>query len=260
MRIPENGARGNVKGKRQRRVEITERRLLRRSWPRLQVSLILSLTGMAGFLTSFCLLHLGVSRMWLRYPIAILTAYGVFLMLLGIWLWLQRHSPDIDPDLSTLDFTPSSTSGPGESLHFGGGDAGAGGAGGSWGESVSPASTASSESSGSADIGFDLDFGEGCLVVIALLAVAGGLVASFYVIYIAPALLAEILVDGAMVAGLYRRVKNIEPGNWLQTAVRRTILPAILAAVFFTIAGVALQKAYPAAQSIGDVWNQLKRS
>lgn len=217
---------------------------------------------MAGFLTSFCLLHLGVSRMWLRYPVAILTAYGVFLMLLGIWLWLQRHSLDVDPDLATLDFTSSSSSGPGESLHFGGGDAGGGGAGGSWGESVSSSTSASSVSgggSGSADIGFGLDFEEGCLVVIALLALVGGLVASFYVIYIAPALLAEILVDGAMVAGLYRRVKNIEQGNWLQTAVRRTILPAILAAAFFTVAGVALQKAYPTAQSIGDVWNQFKR-
>jgi hypothetical protein len=222
--------------------------------------LILSLTGMAGFLTSFCLLHLGVSRMWLRYPIAILTAYGVFLMLLGIWLWLQRHS--LDADLLDLDFHRSSASDTAESLHFGGGDGGGGGAGGSWGESVSSSTSPSSASSGSsaADIGFDLDFGEGCLVVIALLAVVGGLVASFYVIYIAPALLAEILVDGAMVAGLYRRVKNIEPGNWLQTAVRRTILPAILAAVFFTVAGVALQKAFPKAQSIGDVWNHLKRS
>ena len=199
--------------------------------------------------------------MWLRYPIAILTAYGVFLMLLGTWLWLQRHSLDVDSDLLNLDFPRSSASGSGESLQFGGGDAGGGGAGGSWGESVSSSTSAStSGSSGSADFGFDLDFGEGCLVVIALLAVVGGLVASFYIIYIAPALLAEILVDGAMVAGLYRRVKNIEPGNWLQTAVRRTILPAILAAVFFTVAGVALQKAYPTARSIGDVWNQLKRS
>lgn len=240
-----------------------ERRLLRRSWPRLQISLILLLTGMAGFLTSFCLLHLGVSRMWLRYPIAILTAYVVFLLLLDVWLWLQRHRLSGVSDLLSLDFPRSSTTSSGESLHFGGGDAGGGGAGGSWGEGVSSstsASTASSGNTGSADVGFDLDFGEGCLVVVVLLAILGGLVASFYVIYIAPALLAEILVDGAMVAGLYRRIKNIEPGNWLQTAVRRTLLPAILAAVFFTVAGVALQRAFPEAQSIGDVWNHIKGS
>ena len=83
--------------------------------------------------------------MWLRYPVAILTAYGVFLMLLGIWLWLQRHSLDVDLDLPTLDFTPSTASGPGESLHFGGGDAGGGGAGGSWGESVSSSTSATQE-------------------------------------------------------------------------------------------------------------------
>jgi hypothetical protein len=80
------------------------------------------------------------------------------------------------------------------------------------------------------------------------------------VIYIAPALLAEILVDGALVAGLYRRVKHIEPGNWLQTAVRKTFVPALVSAVFFTIAGVALQKAVPTAQSIGDIWRHLMGS
>lgn len=196
--------------------------------------------------------------MWLRYPVAILTAYGVFLVLLGLWLWLQRHSLR-DPDLSSLDFTPPNTSSPGETLDFGGGDTGGAGAGGSWDQSFSSPASGSSGGSVSPDVGFDLDLGEGCLIVIALLALVGGLVASFYVIYIAPALLAEILVDGALLAGLYRRVKHIETGNWLQTAVRRTILPAILAAVFFTVAGVALQKAVPTAQSIGDVWNHLTR-
>ncbi|MGH9928806.1 MAG: hypothetical protein ACREA9_06200, partial [Pyrinomonadaceae bacterium] len=201
------------------------------------------------------------SRMWLRYPIAILIAYGAFLVLLGLWLWLQRHSLR-EADLSALDFAPSNTSSQGESLHFGGGDAGGSGAGGSWEQSVSSSTTPSSSGGGSVspDIGIDLDLGEGCLLVIAMIALVGGLIASFYVIYIAPALLAEILVDGALVAGLYRRVKHIEAGNWLQTALRRTLLPAILAAVFFTVAGVALQKAVPTAKSIGDVWIHLKRS
>jgi hypothetical protein len=216
---------------------------------------------MAGFLTSFSLLHLGVSRMWLRYPIAILVAYGVFFVLLSLWLFLQRHSL-ADTDLSVLDFTPPNTSSPEEILPFGGGNAGGGGAGGSWGQSVSSTSTPSSGggSSISADVGFDLDFGEGCLLLIAALAIIGGLVASLYVIYIAPALLAEILVDGALVAGLYRRVKHIEPGNWMQTAFRKTFVPALISAVFFTVAGVALQKAVPTALSIGDVWRHLMGS
>ncbi len=244
---------------RERRVEIIKRRLLRRRMPRFQVSLILSLTGLTGFLTSFSLLHLGVPWMWLRYPIVILIAYCVFLLLLSLWLWLQRRSLNIDS--SVLDFIPSGATSHGESLHFGGGgDFDGSGAGGSWGESVSSSSPVSSGSSASNGIGFDLDLEEGWLILIALVALVGGLIASFYVIYIAPSLLAEILVDGVLVAGLYRRVKHIEPRHWLRAAVRLTLLPAILTAIFFTVAGYALQRAVPDAHSIGEVWNHVRRS
>jgi hypothetical protein len=88
----------------------------------------------------------------------------------------------------------------------------------------------------------------------------GGLIASLYIVYIAPALLAEILVDGALVAGLYRRVKRLEQRHWLRAAVRQTLLPAVLVALFFTVAGYALQKAVPGAHTIGEVWHQLVRS
>ncbi len=229
--------------------------------PRFQISLILLFTGLAGFLMSFSLLHLGVPWMWLRYPIAILIAYCVFLLLLRLWLFLQRRNLDVDFDPSALDFSSSEASGHGESLQFGGGgDFGGGGAGGSWGESISSSSSASSGGSVSDGVGFDLDLEEGWLVVLAIVALIGGLVASIYIIYIAPALLAEILVDGALVGGLYKRVKPIEQRHWLRAAVRRTLLPAILAAIFFTVAGYAMQKAVPAAHSMGEVWNYVMRS
>jgi hypothetical protein len=48
--------------KRQRRIEIIRQRLLRKRWPRLQVSLIVLLTGLTGFLTSFLLLQLGLDQ------------------------------------------------------------------------------------------------------------------------------------------------------------------------------------------------------
>ena len=245
---------------RERRIEIVRRRLLRRSIPRIQISLILSLTALAGFLTSFSLLHSGVRWMWLRYPIAISIAYCVFLLLLALWLWLQKRSLDTDP--SVIDLIPSGPSGHGESFQFGeGGDFGGGGAGGTWGESAS--SSSSGVSSGGSDshaVGFDLDLEEAWLIVIAIVALIGGLIASFYIIYIAPTLLAEILVDGALVAGLYRRVKRIEQRHWLRAAVRRTLLPALLVALFFTVAGYALQKAIPEAHTMGEVWNHVMRS
>ena len=197
--------------------------------------------------------------MWLRYPIAILIAYCMFLLLLSLWLWLQRRTPHVDSDPSVLDFIPSGASSHGESFQFGGGgDFGGGGAGGSWGESVSSSSTVSSGGSAPNGVGFDLDLGEGWLIVIAIVALIGGLIASFYVVYIAPSLLAEILVDGALVAGLYKRVKHIEPRHWLRAAVRLTLLAALLTAIFFTVAGYALQRAVPDAHSIGEVWNHVR--
>jgi hypothetical protein len=198
--------------------------------------------------------------MWLRYPIAILIAYCVFLLLLRLWLWLQRHSLEADFDPSVLDFSSSESSTHVESFRFsgGGGDAGGGGAGGSWGESIS-SSSVSSGGSASSGGSFDLDLEEGWLIVIAIIALIGGLIASFYIIYIAPALLAEILVDGALVAGLYKRVKHIEQRHWLRAAVRRTLLLVALAAIFFTVAGYTLQKAVPEAHTIGEVWKHIMR-
>lgn len=198
--------------------------------------------------------------MWIRYPVAILVAYAVFFVLLRLWIGLlRRHaSRDVDlpeVDLDLLDVTARRT----DSFHFGGGsDFGGAGAGGSFGENLSAAGPPTSSGGGGSNVsGLDLDLGEGCLIVVAVLAMIGGLVASLYVVYIAPALLAEIIVDGVLMVGLYRRVKRIEQRHWLRAAVRQTILPAIVVAIFFTIAGYAMQKAVPTANSIGDVWNHL---
>lgn len=194
--------------------------------------------------------------MTFRYPMAILLAYFVFLGLLGLWLWLHKRnsSIDIDPD---FDIDLSDTSSTSE-INYGGEDESfaGGGAGGSWeGVPESSSSVSSDSSSGlSLDGAFDLD--EGILVVLAVLAVVAGLLASVYIVYIAPALLAEILVDGILVASLYKRVKGIERRHWLRAAVRRTVLPALLAAIFFGIAGYALQSVAPEARSIGEVWRQ----
>ena len=248
----------NMSKARERRIEIVSGRLLQKSLPRIQVSLLLSLTGLAGFLVSFSLLHLGVPWMWVRYPIAVLIAYGIFLVLLALWLWFQRRSFDIDPP--DLDFIPSGPTEHGDGLQFGGGDAGGAGAGGSWGESVHTVLPVSSEGSSAPSIGLDIDLEEGWFIAIAIVALVGGLIASLYIIYIAPALLAEILVDGALVAGLYKRVKHIEQRHWLRGAVRRTLMPGLLVALFFTIAGYALQKAVPEAHTMAEVWNYLRRS
>ncbi len=70
------------------------------------MSLILAATGAAGFVASFVMLHLGVWRMWVRYPLAVLFAYGVFIVLLRVWLFLHgrqsRGHFDLELDASDL--------------------------------------------------------------------------------------------------------------------------------------------------------------
>lgn len=244
--------------KRQRKIEFIRRRLLRKSYPRLHASLILLLTGIAGFLASVVLLRFGLSSMWLRYPVAILLAYGVFLILLRMWLSLSRPREwELDEIVDTTsevisDLPPGSEPGFGDVGDFAGG-----GAGGVWEESVSTVTTTATNSSPSTGFSFDLDLEEGWLILIAIVAIIGGAIAALYIVYIAPALLAEILLDGVLLAGLYKQVKSIEHRHWFTTAIRRTVLSAILVAVFFGVAGYAMQRTAPEARSVGEVWKHL---
>ena len=267
-----------------RRVERVRRLLLRRGMPRVEMSLILGATGAAGFLASFVMLHVGVSLMWLRYALAVLLAYAVFLLLLRLWLFLHGRDPLPDlPDLG-INLTPSdfndSLSGAGQASFGGGGDFAGGGAGGSWGGGVgeglgrvsTPSVTGGGGGGGVTSGGggggggslFDsLDFGvddEGCVFfLLALALIVAGTLAALYVVYAAPLLLAEILVEGVLLSGLYRGMKKARRGggHWLGAALRRTWLPVLLTLLTFSAAGYLLQRAAPRARSIGEAWRMV---
>jgi hypothetical protein len=237
------------------------------SWPRTQMSLLVSLTGGAGLLASFLLLHAGMDSMALRYPVALAVAYGVFLLLL--WLWLRTKADDwtdvpdagIDLPLPTSGGSPAWTSG-------GGGQFGGGGASGHFDapmplQALSPGpspSVGSSVSEGVTDgladsLGSVSDVADADELVIPLLVVAlavGLALSSLYVIYSAPTLFAELLLDGALAATLYRRLRGIETRHWVSTALRRTVLPFAITAVFLSAVGWGLQSYAPGARSLGD--------
>jgi hypothetical protein len=259
-----------MKQGREHLIERVKQRLLREGRPRVQMFIILTVTGTVGFLISYALLHAGLKWMWLRYPVCILLAYCVFLLILRFWLFShskeQRPSPHVDSsildavdaDALSLLSTDVGSGGSGVSMFGGGGDFGGGGAGGSWGEAVSsapvaPTSGGGTSSGGIGDI-FDADLDDGWIIVLAVAVIGAALFASFYVVYIAPELLAEILVDGLLLGGLYKRLKGSEQRNWLGTAVRKTLLAALVVALLFSVAGYLLNKAVPRANSIGEVW------
>jgi hypothetical protein len=245
--------------------------------PRLLMSLILAATGAAGFLVSFALLHAGVARMWLRYPVAVLCAYAVFLLLLQLWLYLRRHDlSDLLTDLDPTGVDSVAANAPNAEPDFslgGGGDFGGGGAGGTWeGAGVvtsSPADLGShatglgSHTSGGGGGGSGLldgislgDADEGCVFfLLAVALVVAGLLASLYVVYAAPTLLAELLVEGVLLSGLYRGMrKGARRGDWLRAVVRRTWLPVLLTLTLFGAAGYLLQRAAPRARTIGEAF------
>ncbi|MFI5165657.1 MAG: hypothetical protein ACHQQS_03475 [Thermoanaerobaculales bacterium] len=73
----------------------------------------------------------------------------------------------------------------------------------------------------------------------------------------APALLAEVMFDGALSAGLYRRLRVLDHHLWWEDALRHTWLPVLVVAVFFGGAGYLMHRYAPEAVSIGGVLSHL---
>jgi hypothetical protein len=217
------------------------------------MSLIAALTGAFGLLSSFLLLRQGVDTMALRYPLALACAYAMFLFL--IWLWLRTQASDwVDvPDgIGTL--SPGGNA-PAPVRAGGGGDFGGGGASASFDGQLPPVGCdASSPVRGIGEtIGSVADADEWTVPLVAIVLAAGLALASFYVIYIAPVLFAEVLVDGALSVALYRYLRGDDPAHWLVTAIRRTALPFLATAVFLAVIGALMSAYAPGARSIGEV-------
>lgn len=249
-------------------VEELRRDLQSRSWPRAQMTLLVALTGGTGLLASFVLLQAGVERMALRYPLALAVAYGVFLLLL--WLWLRTKAEDwMDlPDVGA-DLVPSSGRGGASWSSGGGGQFGGGGASASFDAPAAPLPAFASGQPGAVareagggltkgltdglgDVGDAVDADELVVPLLVIALAVGLLLSSFYVVYSAPTLFAELLLDGALSASLYRRLRGIERRHWVTTALRRTLLPFTLTAVLLAAVGWGLQTAAPSARSLGE--------
>src|SRR5262249_32160230 len=234
--------------------------------PRLQMALIVAFAGCAGFFASVALLHLGLTRLGVRYPIAVVVAYTTFLLLLWSWLRLRRRhrfeSHDVSDWDSHLDL-PSRDAVPGDVWRAGGGRSGGGGASASYGEDpgaagaywhvMPPVSGTDADGSG----WFDAEDAAGA-AAIAALAVAIG--AAVWMIVAAPTFFAELMLDSALAAGLYRRLGAVEEGHWLRTAIGRTGWLFVCVMLGFALAGALMQAYAPSATSIGQVIGVFLRS
>ncbi len=226
---------------RSRLLQRVEQRLRSENLPRLEMSLMVGLSGLSALLFSFLMLRCGADSMALRYPAATLLAYGVFLCLLRLWLFFHTHRGERDHGMDFSDGLDAADIG----LDLG---RTASRAVDSAGDAV--------DASGTVLDGFDAD-ALGFLLLALVAALAGGL-ACAYVIWSAPALLAELVVDGLLIVGLQRRWRHCQPADWWSGAVRRTWIAALTVALFFGIAGFALQRVSPGAHSLGPALHQLR--
>lgn len=209
---------------RERAIAALRRYYERERFPRLVVMVLLLVTGGVGFLTSAGLLRLGVSEMWIRYPIAVLIAYAVFVSLIRLWAEAERNRADAHRELERID----------------GADAD---------HRPFPDSSGWEWLDGANLCPSQLD--EGYLPVLVLGALLAVALALSAVVCAAPGLLAEVFLDVALVAALYKRLSHIERRHWLATAIRRTWMPALSAAVVLALAGALMQGLLPETKSIG---------
>lgn len=224
------------------------------SFPRLQMFLLVVVTGLAGFLASALLLSGGMLTMWSRYLAAFGFAYLAFLGLL--WLWLRTRTEDWSdiPDISN-SFQPPSHSHQ-HALDIGAhhGDFGGGGASGSFdATSVDvPIDDTPTEAVGEAlsAAGQAEEFAIPLVVIVFL---ATLLLSSLFLVWSAPTLFAELLVDGVLSASLYRRLRGLESRHWVTTAIRRTAWPFAVTALIIAGIGWGMAQYAPGAHSIGEV-------
>ncbi|MCG2816263.1 MAG: hypothetical protein L6425_10070 [Candidatus Aminicenantes bacterium] len=73
------------------------------------------------------------------------------------------------------------------------------------------------------------------------------------ILFAAPMLLAEVLLDGLVVAGLWHRINNREAIESIGGALRTTWVPAVIVIIGLGIIGFLLEIIEPSAKSIGDL-------
>lgn len=246
--------------------------LERRHPVRLQMLGVVTLAWLAGFLASFVLMHAGLAVMAVRYAIATIVGYGVFIVAVRLWL-LGAGSASSLPALPSLrdDGRPArwwhvrglgrlgghAAKQSSDSLFKGGRSGGAGAsalwdAGGSPVQPIllppSPAPAPSSSGFGTIKVK-----GKNAVPIIAVAIIVIGLAVVGRVVWQSPNLVAEMLVDGALAGGALRGAARASRQRDIGV-IAHTRIPAVIVLVLMIALGWAGQSLRPDAVSIGDLF------
>ena len=210
----------------------------RRGQSRILMLNFTAVAALAGFLASMWLHAAGIDSMAIRYPLSVGIAYLVFLLELSFFVSHHRATRKnfVDDSLPLYD---TDLLGIPQAIPTGGGR--------------SPSMLAEKPSGGGFDFGgFD---GDGILVVLLIIAaIVSSILASLFVIYQAPVLLAEVLVDGVLFFGIARRVNRMNAQHWVSGVMRRTLGPMLVVAVCYSAIGIGLQSIAPKATTMAEAF------
>ncbi len=251
---------------------------------RWHMSLILLATVSSGLLATRVMLALHLHNVVVRYPLAVVSAYLLFFVWVKLWLKFLVPAPvsrtGRDSSGGWLNIPGGSSSsgtsgGSGKGFGGGGGNFGGAGATGGFAESAAvltegtaaEAAAAGSETgSGAASAAGDaigdavssVDDSKGCLVALALLAIAALICgAGIYLVYQAPFILSEAAFEAMLAGGLVRGTRRIERGDWMGSVFRATWLPFALTLLLSLLAGWLIHHYFPGVTRISELFSQL---
>lgn len=227
-------------------IERMEVRLRAQSWPRFQMALIVAFTGLTGLLASAVMLRLGLHSMALRYPLATVLAYAAFLGLL--WLWMRTRAEDWSDAGDGVQLAADAADYISPALRSRGGG-------------LPHAARAQPDSDlGGPNPGSLVDADELAVVILVVVAVASMLFSGVYLVFQAPALLAEVALDGAVAGSLYHRLHQAERQHWVQSAWGYTRWPLCFVLITVALVGWGLGQAVPGAFTLGQALAALFQS
>ena len=236
---------------------------------RLHMSLILLTTSLAGILASKGLLAVGLHNVAVRYPVTVLFAYWVFFAAIKIWLWLMTGAPvrnSRESDSNGLDLIqiPLPSDGSSDAAFSGGGGSFDGG-----GASADFGDTLHGMASGTADAlggvgdtvgdavggAVDDEGGLALVVVLGLLVVLlfSVLGAGLFLVWQAPAILAEAAFDAVLAASLVRSSKKMNEPDWMGSVFKTTWKPFAVVFALAVVSGWAMHHYLPKVSRLMDV-------
>jgi len=253
---------------------------LKRFFVRFHISLILAFAFTAGLLATKGFLALGLETMHWRWPLALLVAYGAFLLGVRVWLsyvGLGRYlDDDSDIDLGdvadvasnlvpdgSIDLPDISASGLGDSVGSVIEHAGSGGGGGASGDFAAAVVDSGGSGFSLPDVGDIGDIGgdDGCLpiiiviLILALLAAALGV--GFYLIWQAPFILTEAAFEAALAAGLVKAARCADDPGWIGGTLSASWKPFVLIFVFAVTAAALAESYAPEARTLMEAIHTL---